>query len=410
MAFTPIDYVLGMFRTNRDIYYKTPIPNNNVILLNGQPEMLNPDTWDAWEIFMTTPQLYAVINRKGLMMASGVWKHYRKDNKGNVIEVENSDYVKLLENPNPLLNGNDHIRQYVENLSIYGNNYEYILKAFSTALPDGLTNINPTTVTIKTSGKYYKQSKLEEIITGYEITTGTDIDKVDTKEINHTRIPNSFNPVKGSSPMRAIYMPVSNIRAAYQFRNVIMTKRGALGMLSNQSKSDMGAIPLMDDERKRIENEYQRSFGIGDEQQKLIMTNASLTYQAMSYPTKDLLLFEEVDADFRTIIDHYGLNDNLFSREKGSTFTNLAEGLKQAYQTTVIPEAEELAMNRSRMFGLLDKGEWLELDYSHIPVLQANNKEKAEILQLKANAISQLSQLGLYTPQDLRDIISLGTD
>jgi hypothetical protein len=135
------------------------------------------------------------------------------------------------------------------------------------------------------------------------------------------------------------------------------------------------------------------------------MTNASLKWQPMTFPTRDLLLFEEVDANFLSIIDAYGMNANIFSREKGSTFENLAQGIKQAYQSTIIPEAEELAMNRTRLFGLESKGEWLELDYSHIEVLQENEKEKAEVLQLKANTLEKLNTSGLFSAQELKEIV-----
>lgn len=392
-------------------YYKTPKPQNQSMLLTGQAEFLNPDTWNPYNIFMTTPQLYAVINRRGYLLASGIWKHYKTDASGKVTEIENSPYVKLLENPNPMLHGNDLIRQWNENKCIYGNNYEYILKAFANQdLPDQLTNISPASVGIKTSGKYYKQTSMEDIIQYYEVFeqgNAVAVDRILPSEINHTKIINSINPVKGESPMIAIHMPISNIRAAYQFRNVIMTKKGALGLLTNASKDSSGAVPLLEPERKRIDQEYQRQYGIGDEQSKLIMTNASLSWQAMTFPTKDLMLFEEINEDFLNIIDNYGLNANIFSRTQGSTFENMNEGLKQAYQSTIIPEAEELAMNRSKLFNLLEKGEFLELEYSHIPILQENKKEQSEILEIKANAINTLAQSGLYTSEEIKTIIDL---
>jgi hypothetical protein len=127
----------------------------------------------------------------------------------------------------------------------------------------------------------------------------------------------------------------------------------------------------------------------------------------MTFPTKDLMLFEEINDDFLTIIDAYGLNANIFSRQTGSTYENLSEGIKQAYQSTIIPEAEELAMNRSQLFNLISKGEWLELDYSHIAVLQENEREKAEVLEKKANAMKTLSELGIYEVDDLKQIINL---
>lgn len=397
----------GLFGDRRE-YYKTQKPQNQSIVLSGESEFLNPDTWQPHNIFMTTPQLYAVINRRGYLLASGTWKHYKTGADGKLTVVENSPYVALLENPNPLVNGNDHIRQWNENKCVFGNNYEYVLKAFnSDAIPTQLTNLIPTTVGIKTTGLYYKQTSLEDIIQYYEVLDGNNvIDKLPPSEVNHTKIINAMNPIKGESPMASLHMPISNIRAAYQFRNVIMTKKGAIGLLTSDNKDASGAIPLSTKERERIEKEMKRAYGIGADQMQTIMTSVALRWEAMAYPTKDLMLFEEVDDDFLTIIDGFGLNDMLFSRKKGATFTNLAEGMVHAYQSTIIPEAEELSMSRSRQFKLLEKGEFLELDYGHIPVLQENKKEKAEILEKKANAIAKLNEIGnIYGVDDLRNIM-----
>jgi hypothetical protein len=268
------------------------------------------------------------------------------------------------------------------------------LKPFAYSKPAGFSNIPATDVTIKTTGKTYKQSKLSEIIEYYEVTNGATIDRLTTDEINHTKVVNSQNPIKGESPLKPIYMPISNIRSAYQFRNVIMNQKGALGILSSSSKgADGGGIPLLPREREKIEEAYRRAYGISDEQSKIIITDASMKWQPTTFPTKDLLLFEEVDENFQTIIDNFGLNNNLFS-SKNNTYENLKEGLKQAYQNTIIPISEELSMNRTRLMGLDGKKEWVRLDYSHIPVLQENLKEKAEILKIKSEAYEKLSNLG----------------
>jgi len=355
---------------------------------------------------MTTPQLYAVIQRRGYLLASGQWKHYKTVN-GEPVEIENSEVVRLLENPNPLMKGNDLIRQWNENKCVYGNNYEYVMKAFSSALPSVLNNLPPAQVQIDTTGKVYKQTKIEDIIKQYRLITGTQQEIFQVSEINHTRVVNSKNPIKGESPMISLHMPISNIRGAYGFRNVLINRKGALGILSNNAKDSAGAIPLSDKERDRLNQEYQRLYGIGDQQIQTIMTNASLTYQPMTFPTKDLMLFEEINEDFLNIIDAYGMNANIFSRTQGSTFENLNEGIKQAYQSTIIPEAEELAMNRTILFGLDKKGEWLELAYDHIPLLQENQKEIADTLKTKAEALSLAMKDGVLSKSDYAKILGV---
>jgi len=400
MDFTRLPLIGSLFTGSSKMYTKTPYINRIQMFINGEPNWLNPQSWDAYDIYMTTPELYAVIQRRGYLLASGVWRHYDRNGE----EIDNSEVVKVLNNPNPLMNGRDFLRQYNENKCLFGNNYEYLLKPYSSSQPVGLTNLNPATIQIQTTGKFYKQSTMEDIVKAYKLMYGTDVSDVfEPSEINHTRLVNSQNPIVGESPLRALYMPITNIRSAYGFRNIIMNKKGALGILSNASKDSSGAIPLNEIERQRLEKEYQKNYGIDDNQMQVIMTNSSLNWQPMSYPTKDLMLFEEVDADFRKLIDAYGLNDNIFSREKGTTFTNMAEGLKQAYETTIIPEAEEISMNRTRVFGLDQRGEFLKLCYDHIPVLQEDKSKEAERVERIANAVQTLVNAGF--PNEARDLL-----
>lgn len=401
-------YKIGQaFRGSSNTYDQTHRLRGYNFLMEGSPQWISVDDENAFNLFLTTPQLYAVITLRGNMLASGCWKHYKKTgDKVEQIEFKNSEALKVLENPNPLMNGNDYLKLINENWCIFGNNYEYLNKPFKSAAPAALSILPPTEISIETTGKIYKQTKLEDIIRVYKLENGSSTENFKPQEINHFRVVSSQNPIKGDSPMRAIFMPISNIRSAYQFRNVIMTQKGAIGMLSNKGSDGVGAIPLDSKERGRIEKAYTSQYGITDSQLKVLITNSSLEWQAMSYPTKDLMLFEEVDADTRAIIDNYGLNDNLFSREKGSTFSNLQDGFKQAYQATIIPFAEELAMRYTKIFMLPDN-EWLELDYSHLPALQKNEKERAEVLEKKANALRTLKELGTYSDDELRDIIDL---
>jgi HK97 family phage portal protein len=389
------------FGGSKKRYTKTIVPTQSQMLINGSASTLDPETWDAYNIFMTTAEVYAVIAMRGSLMASGNWRHYKMDSKGNKQEVISSDIVNFLENPNVLMNGNDYNYLLDQSKCIHGKSFEYILKGYSTQqIPSALNILPPNRTKIKISGNWYKRNKLNEIITGFEY----DNDPIATDEIIYRRIANTNNPIDGESPLKSLYMEITNIREAKNFRNVIMTKRGALGMLVNQSTDSIGATPLVASEREDIERQYKQQYGNDDDQMQTLITGANLRYEAMSFPTRDLMLFEEVSEDFLRIIDAFGLNVNLFSKTKGSTFENLSQGLKQAYQITIIPEAEELAMNRTKFFGLDGKSEWLELDFSHVPVLQENEKERSEIANNKANATQTLVNAG-YTLDEVKELI-----
>lgn len=404
MAFY-IKFGNARFGWGREVYSDNlPIPPT-VINLSGKPEWSEITSENAYKMFLTTAEVYSVIKRRGYMLASGFWKHYKIDRNGDPVEILDSPLITLLDNPNPLMSGNDFLRQWSENELVFGN--DFISKIYGTSLqeyPSALHHLPPHRVDIKTTGKIFRQTRIEDIILEYRLQLDGGYDSYTTDEILHTKMISGSNPIQGESPLTALYMEIGNIRSAKQFRNVIMSKNGALGMITPKQATGQGAIPLTPDQKRDIEKQYSEQYGAGNHQIQVMITQGAVEWHAMTYPTKDMMLFEEVSADFRTIIDLYGLNDNLFSREKASTFTNLQDGLKHAYQVTTIPEAEEKAMSLSKSIGLIEKGEFLTLDYSHLPILQKNEKEKAEELNLKANAVQKLQASTVYSNQEIKDI------
>lgn len=398
------------FGWGKDAYVDNLPLSPSILNLSGRAQWEEITNENAYRMFLTTAEVYAVVRRRGFMLASGVWKHYRIKRDGSVEEIKNSPAVRLLENPNPLMSGNDFLRQWSENELVHGNNFMSTIYGTLRELqeiPSALHNLPPHRVEIKTTGRVFRQTRIEDIIEEYRLQLDGGAPPYDiyaTDEIIHSKIINGANPIKGDSPLIPLYMEIGNIRAAKQFRNVIMTKNGALGMLTNKSATGNGAIPVTTEERQRIERQYREHYGIHDQQIQVMIAQGALEWQAMVYPTKELMLFEEVSADFRMVMDTYGLNDNLFSKEKGSTFTNLQDGLKHAYQVTTIPEADEKAMTLSKQFGMIDRGQFLSLEYDHLPILQKNEKEKAEILDKKASAVQKLQKTGLYTDDEMRGI------
>jgi hypothetical protein len=202
-------------------------------------------------------------------------------------------------------------------------------------------------------------------------------------------------------------MAISNIRGAMGYRNVLINERGAIGLLSNESKDSDGGIPLTNEERKRLEDQMIKDYGIQDGKSKVIMTSSSLKWTPFVYPTKDLMLFEEVNADFQKIIDVYGMKKELFSEDKSSTFSNLLEAKRMTYQDAIIPYSEDFTYNLTQFLGLDIKGEWLSLDYSHIEALQENEKSKAETMKIKANAYNVLSQDPTFDKNKLKEMLGL---
>lgn len=403
MEFRPLNQLFGLFGYYRgkDNFTRTPIMSYNQILWGKTEQWISIDNEEA-KLYNTTAELYAVISKKAQMYSNGVFKHYRMQG-AKAVEVPNSPYLKLLENPNPIQSRNEWMMEELIYTSLYGNSFIYSLKGYSLDTPKVLYNLPAGNMKVKPSGKLYKQTKLKDIIEYYELhlNDGT-IERFKPDEILHSKISDPLNPYKGKSPLVSLQMPLSNLRGAYGYRNVLITEKGAVGMISNKTKDGEGGIPLNKTEKQEIEKQFVQDNGIFEGQSKVILTSASLDWTPFNYPTKDLMLFEEVTADFKRIIDTYGMNEYLFALDKGSTFANLQEGKRMAYQDTIIPYADDFTYKLSVYFGLDPQKEFLALDYSHVEALQQSQKEKSEILKNKAEAYRILVENGFDSNQAIK--------
>ena len=360
---------------------------------------------NEFELYRTTAQLQTVINRDASMLSNGIFQI--KNLKGEIQDTPlTKEILKLLNNPNPFQSGNSWLVDYQTQKNIYGNQFMYFNKAYSTAFPSTIVNLPSARTRIIRTGKMYQATKKEEIISRYEVLeNGGNYTPYETKDVIHTQIINPEDALMGLSPLHGLTMALSNLRGAYGFRNRIITKNGALGILSSSSKdASGGGIPMDTKERQRIEKQYIQDYGQGDEQSPIMMTNAPLTWQSMSHPTNNLELFREVDADFKTIIDQYGHNEAIYSTENSAKFQNMNEAKRQVYQDRTIPEAGVLTFNLSQQFGLIEKGMYLELDYSHLALMKEDEKAKAETQKLKADTIATMLANG-YTKDELSKII-----
>ena len=155
-----------------------------------------------------------------------------------------------------------------------------------------------------------------------------------------------------------------------------------------------GAIPMTPEEKTAIQKDwYNRS------KDELLITESQVNWTPMSYPTKDLLLFEELNADKMAIIDAYGMNVNLFSNEKGSTFSNVKDSVRMVYTDTIIPETQQMYDTIAHQLGLKEQGYSIKADFSHLPVLQDDEQTKAAADKTKAETYNILLRDGVITQE-----------
>lgn len=374
----------------RDQYTQTRTITPRVTNLTKSEQWVDCSYGNLYNLYNTTAELKLVINRKASMFANGRWQHIKN---GEI--QESSPFVHRLENPNPLMNGNEFLRAESINYDVFGNSFVYSLRGnMANVAPHAFSVLPSQNMIIKRSGKIFKQLRIEDIIEEYEMEiNGDKVDSFETKDIIHFKTTNPNDPIIGESLLTSLNMPISNLRGAYGFRNRIIKSNSALGIISGGSADGLG-VAFDVDEQSKVNKAHSATYGMQEGKSDFMMTEASINYTPTSYPTKDLLLFEEVDADLKRIIDTYGLNDNIFSFQKASTFSNLEQGIKLAYQDCIEPFAEDRALAFSKSFGMDGINEYMKLDYSHLAILQKDKVQSATADKIKAETFAILTANG----------------
>jgi hypothetical protein len=153
-----------------------------------------------------------------------------------------------------------------------------------------------------------------------------------------------------------------------------------------------GAIVMTPEEKKALQKDWYNR-----QKDDLIITEADLNWTPMSFPTRDLMLFEELNADKLALIDAFGLNANIFSSEKGSTFSNVRDSVRMVYTDTIIPETQQMYDTIMHQFGLSQQGYFLKAQFDHLPVMQHDEKLASEAEKIKVDTYSVLLRDGIIT-------------
>lgn len=324
------------------------------------------------------PPVNAIINRKAQAYINGKTWILNSQNK-----VSNSPEAKriraLMARPNALQSWKQFEAQGYIYQQIFGYNIVLPIK------PNGFTdnteatsmwNIPPSMVDIEETNKLFYQTDtkgiIKQIVLSYK-DTRTVLNVADIF-IMKDFTPSFTSLVIPNSRIKALTLPVNNIIGAYESRNVLINYRGALGILSNDPAgggSQFGSLPIKEEDKQTLQNDLSR-YGLKYRQWQFIVTSATLKWQQMGVPTKDLMLFEEIESDTQAICDSYNYPFRLLSSNKSNSLggTDATTFLKQLYQDGIIPEAENIYEQWNHFFNLDRFNLHLDKDFSHVAVLQ----------------------------------------
>lgn len=207
---------------------------------------------------------------------------------------------------------------------------------------------------------------------------------------------------KGFSRLLSQKYTLANLVAVYEARNVIYTKRGALGAIISGKSDQDGTQPLTPKEIEELQDKFQRNYGLRSDKNQLVISEAPISYVQFGKSISELQPFEETLQDAIQIAGIFGVNKELIPRKDNSTFSNQRAAEIDCYSNVVMPLVNEFLDKFSHWSGLYDDGLYLSADFSQVDILVTNRKEREEKNRIISEKCKMEFNMGIITLNDWR--------
>jgi hypothetical protein len=354
----------------------------NVIDLTGDSVNVNA-TWlglsskamQFWAYNYCSP-LAAVVDRLAEADANGIIEFVKEDGTTNTKWRKNQKLVRIMrrmKNPNPWQTWEEFDSEQVVMCKIFGYCPVWAIgpSGMDKSWTKALINLNPFVwQPVRNTEFNYFSSKGSQI-TEWTASIGGESYRVPSSDILlikdgfiDSRIGEFGLPI---SKVAGLDYFVSNICAAMEADNVLLKKKGPLGVFSHDPKPDIaGWTPLDPTEKDELQDDLKR-YGLTFGQLQYVISKTPLKWNAMSFNLRDLMTKETVRQGIDGICDRFGYPAELMSG-KNATYENRNSAEKFLYQNNVIPFSLRRMARYNEFFELEE--DLLSLDYDHLPVLQ----------------------------------------
>lgn len=398
-------------RTNPRVDF---IPNG----FGGIIERCGPGEY--FSAYRDCPHLQAIINKIAQAHANAQTWILNADGKAKGKESFKAEAVairKLLSNPNPFQTQDEFEAQGKIYQKVFGFNVVFVLKpnGYDNWQADELWNIPAMMLDIqwknRTFIQYKRDKRRNSDIESIHLTYGGERIALPLDNIYIQKdITPSFDTVMlPESRIRAVSRQIDNILVAYDSRSSLMKNRGAQGFISSGFKDEIGTREIPEEDIQSIQAQ-SRMYGITSAQFRYIITRAPLQFNQMGFPTKELLLFEEIEDDATALCNAYDYPVRLMGIGKTNALSQSdVEGFnKILYQDNIIPQSKRDAAFWNELFSCDLLGIQIEYDFSHLPILQDDLKAKGDARSSMVDAYNKAWEMGACTINEMR--IAVGDD
>lgn len=366
-----------MWPFNRKSYEQVVNPDQNALLKalyqykihSGFAQAMADDaTSYLTQGYSGNADVYSIINRIA-RMASQARLALWKIEEGKWVEIPDHELAKFIRQANPVMKMSEFLEGHLVYKLAVGNSYWY-----KPTLKEGVNKgttielwLLPANDVQILSGESWMNP-----IGGYKLASNLTV-KFEPNEVYHSKF---FNPLfgqdgslYGQSPLKAAAETVSKQNQA---------ERTELKQFENQSPpyllyrdTDNLMQQLTDEQRKQVQK-AMREFAQNRKGEGYVLPEKFAKIDLGISPT-DLNILQSTQEGRRVLCNVYGMPKELMGDISGSTYNNIIEAKKDAWNNCIKPNLTDFAQNLTTF--LIDpvpeyKGLFYAFDYSEVAELQ----------------------------------------
>ncbi len=341
------------------------------------------------ELFYSVPEIFAPVHEIAKRVSDATWQLRKEWN--DEVDYKDEDFNRLFTKPNPLVSHKDLVYQAVcyEILTgkqlFYFNQPDTLINEYKSILTWWNLPAHKVVVDLKKGVDPYSATSLNDFVNEYRLTlNGRDRHFPTNKvlPICHLSLDSGYDLNDCKPLLLGAEKAIRNLIPVYEARGVIYIKRGALGFLVGNKSDASGQIPLTKTEKEEVLNDFQGTYGVTSGKSPIGITRQPLQWVQTAMSIKELEPFEETLADAVAIYACLRVPRHLVPSKDQSTYANADADMKAFYTNVIIPWAKRYAENWTNYMGLSQFRRYIFPDYSHIEVLQENEKEKADVQKI----------------------------
>lgn len=378
------------------------------ISLNKEAELLGLDLKPRqYYAYKYCSPLAGIIDRIAEADANGILSVQDEDGitlKKESISKEVSSVIKLFKKPNPLQTWYEFDTEQVVYCKIHGWCLVFFIRpaGFKKYETKSMWNINPQLAEPVANPAFDPFNKNSNPILYWEIQISEDGEKFKAYPEDVLLIKDGFISEDGLVPLSKLVgldFYVSNIIASMEADNVIIKKKGPLGIFSYDQKPDMaGVIPMGAKEKNELQQDL-RQYGLTLSQFQYIISRVPIKWIPTSFNVKDLMTKETARQSIDAMCDRMSYPAELMSG-KNATYENRSSAERYLYQSNIIPFSLRRMLSFNNHFEFEEQK--IFLDYSHLAVLQDDIVKRSQADKFKSESLQIDWESGIITLNEYR--------